>query len=204
MRCLIMRKPTITVTNESGHCKNKWRSTRCSVLLNNSSTCRNYTRAFTFQWATHNSVEQMTCKEMNNYAIFTSSDSKHQIILVQRSRLPVYKSHSEPKTTALNHGCPTPDMAGSITQQAATSANYVSSSSVICHTTGPQPLPKRFLHLMRSRASSFKLQYPLLSPRSSSNFLRLLPHLLVPCICPFIFPSKTCFRRQFLRMMWPI
>jgi hypothetical protein len=31
-----------------------------------------------------------------------------------------------------------------------------SSSSVICQTTGPQPLPKRFLHLMRSRASSFK------------------------------------------------
>jgi hypothetical protein len=31
-----------------------------------------------------------------------------------------------------------------------------SSSSVICQMTGPQPLPKRFLHLMRSRASSFK------------------------------------------------
>jgi hypothetical protein len=31
-----------------------------------------------------------------------------------------------------------------------------SSSSVICHTTGPQPLLKRFLHLMQSRASSFK------------------------------------------------
>jgi hypothetical protein len=29
-------------------------------------------------------------------------------------------------------------------------------SSVICQTTGPQPLPERFLHLMRSRASSFK------------------------------------------------
>jgi hypothetical protein len=29
-------------------------------------------------------------------------------------------------------------------------------SSVICQTTGPQPLPKRFLHLMQSRASSFK------------------------------------------------
>jgi hypothetical protein len=51
-------------------------------------------------------------------------------------------------------------------------------SSVICQTTGPQPLPKRFLHLMRSRASS-KWEYPLLSPRSSSNFLRLLPRLLV-------------------------
>jgi hypothetical protein len=29
-----------------------------------------------------------------------------------------------------------------------------SSSSVIYHTTGPQPLPKRFLHLMRSRAKN--------------------------------------------------
>ena len=30
-----------------------------------------------------------------------------------------------------------------------------SSSSVICQTTGPKPLPKRFLHIVRSRASSF-------------------------------------------------
>jgi hypothetical protein len=73
-----------------------------------------------------------------------------------------------------------------------------SSSSVICQTTtGPQPLPKRFLHLMRSRASSFKREYPLLSPRSSSNCLRLLPRLLVTSIRPFIFPSITSFRRQF-------
>ena len=28
--------------------------------------------------------------------------------------------------------------------------------SVICLTTGPTPLPKRFLHIVRSRASSFK------------------------------------------------
>jgi hypothetical protein len=77
-------------------------------------------------------------------------------------------------------------------------------SSVICHTTGPQPLPTRFLHLMRSRASSFKWEYPLLSPRSSSNFLRLRPHLLVTSIRPFIFPSITSFRRQFLRKIWPI
>jgi hypothetical protein len=32
---------------------------------------------------------------------------------------------------------------------------------------------------VRSRASSFKWQYPLLSLRSSSSFLRLLPRLLV-------------------------
>jgi hypothetical protein len=77
-------------------------------------------------------------------------------------------------------------------------------SSVICQTTGPQPLPKRFLHLMRSRAFSFKWQYPLLSPRTSSNCLRLLPRLLVTSIRPFIFPSLTSFRRRFLRKMWPI
>ena len=79
-----------------------------------------------------------------------------------------------------------------------------SSSSVICQTTGPKPLPKRFLHIVRSRASSFNWQYPLLSLRSSSTFLRLLPRLLVISICLFIFPSITCRRRQFLRKMWPI
>ena len=79
-----------------------------------------------------------------------------------------------------------------------------SSSSVICQTTGPKPLPKRFLHIVGSRASSFNWQYPLLSLRSSSSFLLLLPRLLFTSICPFIFPSITCCRRQFLRKMWPI
>ena len=63
-----------------------------------------------------------------------------------------------------------------------------SSSSVICQTTGPKPLPKRFLHIVRSRASSFNWHYPLLSLRSSSRFLRLLPRLLVTSIHHFIFP----------------
>jgi hypothetical protein len=76
--------------------------------------------------------------------------------------------------------------------------------SVIFQTTGPKPLPKRFLHLMRSRVSSFKWEYPLLSPRSSGNCLRLLPRLLVTSFCPFIFPSITSLRRQFLRKRWPI
>ena len=78
---------------------------------------------------------------------------------------------------------------------------YRSSSSLICQTTGPKPLAKRFLHIVRSRASSSNSQYPLLSFRSSSNFLRLLPCLLVTSICPFIFPSITCFRSQFLHKM---
>jgi hypothetical protein len=75
---------------------------------------------------------------------------------------------------------------------------------VFCLTTGSRPPPKRFLHIVRSRTSSFKWEYPLLSIRSSSSFLRLLPRLLVTSISPFIFPSITCFRRQFLRKMWPI
>ena len=75
--------------------------------------------------------------------------------------------------------------------------------SVFCLTTGPNPPPKRILHIVRSRASSFKWEYPLLSLRPSSSFLRLLPRLLITSISPFIFPSITCFRRQFLRKMWP-
>jgi hypothetical protein len=67
---------------------------------------------------------------------------------------------------------------------------------VVCLTTGPKPLPKRALHLVRSRASSFKWKYPLLSLRSSSSFLRLLPLLPVTSIPPFIFPSITCCRRH--------
>ena len=56
---------------------------------------------------------------------------------------------------------------------------HILSYSVVCLTTGPKPLPKRFLHIVRSKASSFKWEYPLLSLRLSSSFLRLLPRLLV-------------------------
>jgi len=71
---------------------------------------------------------------------------------------------------------------------------------VVCFTTGP----KRALHIVRSRTSSFKWDYPLLSLKSSSSFLRLLPRLPVTSIPPFIFPSITRCRRQFLRKLWPI
>ena len=75
---------------------------------------------------------------------------------------------------------------------------------VVCLTTGPKPLPKRALHVVRSRASSFKWAYPLLSLRSSNSFLRLLPCLPVTSIPLCIFSSITPCRRQFLRKMWPI
>jgi hypothetical protein len=70
--------------------------------------------------------------------------------------------------------------------------------------TGPKPLPKRALHIVRSKASSFKWEYPLLSFKSSNSFLHLLPCLLVTSIPPCIFPSVTRCRKQFLRKMWPI
>ena len=75
---------------------------------------------------------------------------------------------------------------------------------VVCLTTGQKPLPKWALHIVRSRASSFKWEYPLLSLRSSISFLRLLSRLPVTSILPFIFPSITRCRRQFLCKMWPI
>ena len=70
-------------------------------------------------------------------------------------------------------------------------------------TTGPKPLPKRVLHIVRSRASSFKwVSSPFLKviqyfPTSSSSYsCHFYPR--------FIFPSITCLRRQFLLKMWPI
>ena len=74
--------------------------------------------------------------------------------------------------------------------------------SAVCLTTGPKRLPNRALHLVRSRVSSSKWEYPLLSLRSSSSFLHLLPCLPVTSIPPFIFPSITRCRRHFLRKMW--
>jgi hypothetical protein len=52
---------------------------------------------------------------------------------------------------------------------------------VLCLTTGPEPLPKRALDTVWSTASSFKWEYPILSLRLSSSFLRLfLVVLLLP------------------------
>jgi hypothetical protein len=75
---------------------------------------------------------------------------------------------------------------------------------VVWLATGPKPLPKRALHIVRFTASSFRCEYPVLSLRSSSSFLHLLPRLPVTSIPPFIFPSVTYCRRQILRKMWPI
>ena len=47
--------------------------------------------------------------------------------------------------------------------------------SVVCLTSGPQPLPKPVLQTVRSSASSFNFQYPVFSFGSSSGCLRLLP-----------------------------
>jgi hypothetical protein len=51
---------------------------------------------------------------------------------------------------------------------------YGCCTSSICQTTGPKPFPKRFLHIVRSRASSFKCLVPkviqqLLTSSSSSS-----------------------------------
>ena len=76
--------------------------------------------------------------------------------------------------------------------------------SVGCLTTGPQPRVEPLLHTVRSSAFSSNLQYPHFSLRSSSSCLPLLPRLPITSTLPSIFPSIPCFRRQFLRDMWPI
>ena len=66
---------------------------------------------------------------------------------------------------------------------------------VVCLTTGPKSLANRALRIVRSRASSFKCEYPLLSLRSSSSFLRFLPRLPVTSIPPFNNIVKKIFLR---------
>ena len=57
---------------------------------------------------------------------------------------------------------------------------------------------------MRSSASSFCFQYHFFSLISSSKCLCLLPRLPVTSTLPSIYPSITCFRRQFLCKKRPI
>jgi hypothetical protein len=76
--------------------------------------------------------------------------------------------------------------------------------SAICLTTGPQPLPKQVLYRGRSSASFFIFHYPVISLRSYNSCLRLLSRPSLTSILPRVFPSITCFRRQFLRKTWPI
>ena len=74
----------------------------------------------------------------------------------------------------------------------------------VCLTSGPQSPPKPFPHRIRVNPSSFNLRYPLFSLRSSSSSLHLLRRLPVTSTTPSIFPSITCFRRQFLSKKRPI
>ena len=76
--------------------------------------------------------------------------------------------------------------------------------SAVCLTTCPQPLSKTVRHSMRSSASSFNWQYPLLYVRPSSSYLRLLPLLPISLNLPFVFPLIICFRSQILHKMRPI
>jgi hypothetical protein len=71
----------------------------------------------------------------------------------------------------------------------------------VCLTTRP----KRALRIVRSRASSFRCEYPVLTLRSSSSFLRLLPRLPVTYPSFYVYLNNMLYsRRQFLSKMWPI
>ena len=71
-------------------------------------------------------------------------------------------------------------------------------------TTGSHTLPKRVLETERSGASSFNLQYLLVSLRSCSRCLRYLPCTPVTSIPSSLSPSIIYFKRQFIRKIWPI
>ena len=64
--------------------------------------------------------------------------------------------------------------------------------STVCPTTGSQPLPKRVLH--RVLSSAFSFENPLLSLRSSSSCLRLLPRLPVTSISFTLSFNKALYK----------
>jgi len=59
-------------------------------------------------------------------------------------------------------------------------------------------------HTVQSNASSFNLQYPCVSLRSSSSCLLLLSRVHITSIRAYIFPSTSYFGRKFLRSTRPI
>ena len=69
----------------------------------------------------------------------------------------------------------------------------------VCLTTGPKPLPKPVLIQcdLMLRLSIDSILFSLRPPRSCQHLLPCLPVTFIP---PSIFPSTTCFRRQFLWM----
>jgi hypothetical protein len=75
--------------------------------------------------------------------------------------------------------------------------------SIVCLTKGAQSLPKQVFLRVRSSASPFQFQYPLLSSRSFRNYVCPLPHF--PSLSlPFYCTSIICFRRQFVLKLRPI
>jgi hypothetical protein len=67
---------------------------------------------------------------------------------------------------------------------------FITSSSACCPQTANYCILFHFPHIL----------VPL---RSSTSCLRLLSRLPITSVLPFLFPSITCFRKQFLRKMWP-
>jgi hypothetical protein len=79
----------------------------------------------------------------------------HENLKKQAKRMQIISDAKHPPVDVGGNAIlPTPD----VNRAKADLRNLVGvvHSSVICQTTGPKPLPKRFLHLMPSRASSFK------------------------------------------------
>jgi hypothetical protein len=82
--------------------------------------------------------------------------------------------------------------------------SYGRGTGFVGGTTGPQPFRKLVLHVVRSSAFYFNFQCSFARVSSFSTNLRLVLRLLVTSVLPSIFPSVTCWRRQYLRKMKPI
>jgi hypothetical protein len=152
-------------------------------------------------WCSQSWCER-TCERKNSLCCWENANTFLSLDSLSMDRAASAAKGSQDQSESEAHFCTQIQSHLQLSDTLHTGVRYAADSIihlVVCLTIGPKPLPKRALPIVRSRASSFICEYPLPSLRSSSSFLRLLPRLPVTSIPPFIFPSITCRRRQFLR-----
>ena len=135
---------------------------------------------------------------VNDVAVYYNGDNKdiRDVSMCQHNTH--HKSHKYYASLRFKENLPT-SYEAKYSHDTCSYTNF--NHSAVCLTTSLQLLAQPVLQRVRSSVSFFGLQYPLVSARSFSTCLRLLPRLPAIAIIHYIFPSVTCFPRQFLRKM---
>ena len=89
-------------------------------------------------------LERSTAMQSRKFSVFVSVSTIHRILNSGQAGAVV--------ADQVHQHCRDQDISGALVHQASRNLKH----SVFCLTTGPKPPLKRFLHIVLSRASSFK------------------------------------------------